>query len=380
MGRRSIRKRIVLGMLSAMTLTMTACGVKPAADTESSEDSDHARIQGVIEELSSEPEYDITLDRNLSSEAPEPFTMLFTGDVLFQDNIISAYERNGLNGILSQELQEEMQNADMTMINEEFPFGVGGEKAPDKQYTFKADPSYVTVFHEMGVDLVSLANNHVLDFGQDVLSQTFVTLDEAEIPYVGAGETQERAMAWESFDLKGTKVGVLCASRVIPVVEWDVRNCQPGVFTTYDPTLLVEQIGKAKQENDLVVVYVHWGIEKAETPEAYQRELAHAYIDAGADLVVGAHPHVLQGIEFYEGVPIVYSLGNYMFHPTIDKTAVLKANVDADRNLSIQLIPAAAADSQTAALSGDAANELYRYMESISFDVEIDEQGIVSPK
>lgn len=380
MGRRSIRKRIVLGMLSAMALTMTACGVKPAADTESSADADHARIQGVIEELSSEPEHDITLDRNLSSEAPEPFTMLFTGDVLFQDNIISAYERNGLNGILSQELQEEMQNADMTMINEEFPFGVGGEKAPDKQYTFKADPSYVTVFHEMGVDLVSLANNHVLDFGQDVLSQTFVTLDEAEIPYVGAGETQERAMAWESFDLKGTKVGVLCASRVIPVVEWDVRNCQPGVFTTYDPTLLVEQIGKAKQENDLVVVYVHWGIEKAETPEAYQRELAHAYIDAGADLVVGAHPHVLQGIEFYEGVPIVYSLGNYMFHPTIDKTAVLKANVDADRNLSIQLIPAAAANSQTAALSGDAANELYRYMESISFDVEIDEQGIVSPK
>ena len=212
------------------------------------------------------------------------------------------------------------------------------------------------------------------------MSQTFDTLEEAKIPYVGAGNTKERAMAWESFDLNGTKVGVLCASRVIPVAEWDIRNSQPGVFTTYDPALLVSQIEKAKQENDLVVVYVHWGIEKAETPEAYQRELAHAYIDAGADLVVGAHPHVLQGIEYYDGVPIVYSLGNYMFHATIEQTAVLKVDVDADKKMSVQLLPAAAADSQTYELEGERAAELYRYMESISFDVEIDGQGNVSPK
>ena len=309
-----------------------------------------------------------------------PCTMVFTGDVLFQDNITSAYDRKGLSGILSPDLQKRMQEADLAMINEEFPFGTGGTKAPDKQYTFKADPSYVKAFQEMGVDIVSLANNHVLDYGKEVLSQTFTTLDGAGIPYVGAGETKERAMECESFTLDGTKVGILCASRVIPVTDWDICNGQPGVFTTYDPADLVAQIKAAEKENDLVIVYVHWGIEKAETPEAYQRELAKQYIDAGADLVIGSHPHVLQGIEYYKGVPIVYSLGNFMFHETISKTAMLQVDADENQKLSLKIVPAAASNSLTYEMEGQQAQDLYDYMEQISFDVDIDEQGNVSEK
>ena len=315
----------------------------------------------------------------IEEKKQEPFTMLFTGDIQMGSNITAAYDGAGLSGILSDELQQQMKNADITMVNEEFPFGTGGTKAPDKQFTFKTDPSYVKMFQETGVDIVSLANNHVLDFGQDVLSQTFETLDQAGIPYVGAGETLKRASACETIEVNGTKVGFLCASRVIPVVDWDVRNSQPGVFTTYDPQLLVEQIRKAEKENDLVVVYVHWGIEKAEVPEEYQKVLAHAYIDAGADLVIGSHPHVLQGIEYYKEVPIVYSLGNFMFNPTIERTAVLKVAVDENQKLSLKMIPAAASNSKTSELSGKEAQAVLNYMEQISFDVEIDENGVIVP-
>ncbi len=341
---------------------------KGSAASESSKEQEAGTVEGSAE--------------GSISEAPEkePFTMMFTGDVLFQDNILSAYNSSGLSGILSDDMRRELKEADIAMINEEFPFGTGGTKAPDKQFTFKADPSYVKVFREMGVDMVSLANNHVLDFGPEVLSQTFETLDKAGIPYVGAGESVERASAWETIEVQGTKVAFLCASRVIPVVGWDVLNSQPGVFTTYDPARLAEQIAKAKEENDLVVVYVHWGIEKAEVPEAYQREMARTYIDAGADLVVGSHPHVLQGIEYYKDVPIVYSLGNFMFHPTIDRTAVLKVTVDEHRQLKLTMIPAKAASSNTYVADGDAGQEILSYLESISFDVNIDDQGVVTPK
>ena len=310
--------------------------------------------------------------------AEDHAVLIFAGDVLLQDNITQAWEADGLDGILSSDLQEELFDADLLMVNEEFPFGTGGEPDAGKQYTFQADPFYVEIFQEMGVDIVSLANNHVLDYGQDVLSQTFDILDEAGIAYAGAGETLERAMEWESFDLDGTKVGILCASRVYPSADWDVRNSQPGVFSTYDETLLVEQIEAAKEENDLVIVYVHWGVEKEETPEDYQRALAQAYIDAGADLVIGCHPHVLQGIEYYEGVPIVYSLGNFLFNEAIDQTALLKVYLDEEDGLALQLIAAEAENSLTRALSGEEEEAVYEYVESISCGARIDDEGYVS--
>ena len=348
------------------------------------------------------------------------FAAVFTGDVLLQDYTMAIYDQSGLDGLLAQELQEEMADADLVMINEEFPFGTGGTAA-DKTYTFIADPSYVSVLTDMGVDVVSLANNHVLDYGTSVLSQTFTTLDAAVIDYLGAGESLERAMAWASYDLNGTAVAVLSASRVIPETSWDVQNSQPGVFSTYDASLLTAQIQAAKAENDLVIVYVHWGVENSETPEEYQRTLARQYIDAGADLVIGTHPHVLQGIEYYKGVPIVYSLGNFIFNYTIPQTVMLKitygdalaakkedvswaaaaaeeeetlgktidpadesdsgdASVSSDSaGLTLQLIPAAASNAHTYLLEGNAAQSLYDSMESISFGVNIDENGYVYP-
>ena len=379
MKNKSVKKLfafIFAGMLA--TACLAGCGDTSATEGEnnttetsgqdSAASSENEVISGQIEG---------TIEEAVE-ETTEPFTMYFTGDVLIRDGSDSIYDSQGISGLVSDDLLYEMQNADLCMINEEFPFGVGGTQAPDKQFTFKADPKYVQAFLDMGVDIVSLANNHVLDFGADVLSQTFTTLDEAGIDYVGAGETLERAKAWESYDLGGTSVAILSASRVIPVVEWNIENSQPGLFCTYDPTMLIEQIEAAEAEHDLVVVFVHWGIERAAYPEEYQREMAKQYIDAGADLVIGNHPHVIQGVEYYKDVPIVYSLGNYIFNPSNQATAALKVYVDENQELSIQMIPVATSNYKVYATEDAAKAELISYLKSISFDVDIDADGYVS--
>ena len=343
-----------------------------AAEGESSDNAESASAE--VESAQDEIEI---IDGNIEEPAYSDITITVSGDIMLGDAVIANYDASGISGIIDDTLLSEMSGADICLVNEEFPFGVGGTAA-DKTYTFRIDPSYISVFNELGVDVVSLANNHTLDYGSDVLLQTFDTLDEAGIAYIGAGESLDRASDWYTYEQDGRTVGILAASRVIPVVEWDVRNQQPGVFTTYDPEILIEQIADASAQCDFVVVYVHWGIEKEEYPEDYQRELAKQYIDAGADLVIGSHPHVLQGIEYYNGVPIVYSLGNYMFYSTIERTALIKAVWDTDGELSLQVIPATVSGAKTSARSGDSAAELLEYMESISYNAQIDENGYVS--
>lgn len=306
----------------------------------------------------------------------DDFTMFFTGDVMLE-NSMSRYDEQGINGIISEYLEEEMVSADMTVINNEFPFSTRGEQAEDKQFTFRVHPRYVSALQDMGVDVASLANNHALDFGQDALLDSFTTLENAGIPYVGAGETKERAEEAIFVEADGRTVGVLSASRVIPVHTWNITSSQPGLFCTYDSTRLVERIKEIEDECDYVVVFVHWGVEREAFPEEYQRELAQQYIDAGADLVVGNHAHVPQGIEYYNGVPIVYCLGNYIFNPNMVDTYALKVVWDTEGNTQLQVIPVGTSDLLTSELTGDEEQAFYDYLESISFGVEIDEDGMV---
>lgn len=310
----------------------------------------------------------------------EPVELVFSGDILLSSYVLNNYENSGISGVLSEELQAEMQNADLTMVNEEFPFSTRGTQAQDKQFTFRVDPSYVKIFQEMGIDVVTVANNHALDYGTEALSDTFQTLDEAGIAYVGAGDSKERAAEAYVTELGGKTFGFLAASRVIPEVSWNIDNQQPGMLCTYDSTELCEAIRRAKENCDYVVVYVHWGIERENTPQDYQRQLGKAYIDAGADMVIGAHPHVLQGIEYYNGKPIVYSLGNYIFNQNIEKTMLLKVTVSQENETTLQLIPASASGAKTRKLEGEEAQSIYQFVEDISFDVTVGENGNVMPK
>ena len=326
---------------------------------------------------------EVTEETEMTEIVTEPevddFTMFFTGDVMLQ-YCRGIYAEKGIKGLITEYIQQEMINADMTMINNEFPFSTRGEQAPDKQYTFRVEPGYVSALLDMGVDVASLANNHALDFGPDALIDTFATLDDAGVAYVGAGETKERAEEAVFVEAGGRKVGVLSASRVIPVVEWNIENCQPGLFCTYDSTRLVQRIKEIETQCDYVVVFVHWGKEKKAYPEEYQHNLAKQYIDAGADLVIGNHAHVPQGIEYYKGVPIVYSLGNYIFNPNMTDTYALKVVWDVAGESQLQVIPVDTRDYLTGELKGDEAQAFFDYLEGISFGVQIDENGMVRQK
>lgn len=348
-----------------------------SADLEATSENDKQKNDETVK--NSQEEIIQTSDfASENQETSENFTLLFTGDVLFSQYVLDNESVAGVDGILSEDLQQEMQQADVTMINEEFPFSTRGTQVKDKQFTFRVDPLKIEVFKTLGIDIVTLANNHCLDFGAEALTDSFTTLDGAGIKYVGAGDSLERAKQLETIEVNGSTVGFLSASRVIPDVSWNVENQVPGVFCTYDSTLLVNEIKESKKKCDYVVVYVHWGIERKNTPEEYQRQLAKEYIDAGADIVIGSHPHVLQGIEYYNGKPIIYSLGNFIFGRSIEKTAALKVNVNANQESQLQIIPCSAADAYTVKLENQSALDLYDYLEEISFNVTVDETGQIN--
>lgn len=161
-------------------------------------------------------------------------------------------------------MKELLVNADITMVNEEFPFSNRGTQMEDKQYTFRTDPSYAAALKEMGVDVVTLANNHILDYGREALSDTFTTLDGQGILYAGAGDSVERAQEVQVIEVDGKKYGFLAASRVLPVAGWNVESAVPGVLSTYDETRFVNAIAEARSQCDVLVVYVHWGLEHQE--------------------------------------------------------------------------------------------------------------------
>lgn len=314
-----------------------------------------------------------------------PVVLAFAGDLNLDENSSPALkydsEGKGLQGVFSKDLTEEMKKADILMLNNEFSYSKRGIKTPDKSFTFRAEPDRINLLKEMGVDIVSLANNHALDYGPDALADTFKTLDQAGIKYVGAGENLNRAKAPIYYEIGSKKIAYVAASRVVFSTTWYAGDHNLGMIGTYDPALILDSIKEAKVNSDYVVIFVHWGIERTEYPVDYQRNLAKLYIDAGADAVIGCHPHVMQGFEYYKGKPIAYSLGNFFFTSRSDKSGFLKLTLDMDGSVKAQLLPAVYSDTYTYLLTTDKdKKEYYDIMRKLSYNVSIDEYGYIIEK
>ena len=312
--------------------------------------------------------------------SPEDLTtkIVFTGDVELSDYVQSNYSSKGADGVASPEIKQLMQDATITMINNEFCFSERGQKAPDKQYTFRVNPSYVSLLTDLGVDIAGLANNHVLDYGKDALTDTFTTLSGAGIDYTGAGDSLEDASKLIiKTDNKGRTYGFLAASHVIPVASWNVVSSQPGEFCFYDETDLINAIQAADSQVDYLFVMVHWGVEHTTELTDYQPNDGHKFIDAGADAVIGMHSHCLQPVEMYNGKPIFYSLGNFIFNQNIKHGGggAVELTLDENDNATWRIIPITASGALTTI---DPTG--YSYVEQISNNVAVDENGIISGK
>lgn len=273
-----------------------------------------------------------------------------------------------------------LRKADLTVGNLETPVTERGEQQ-DKKYVFRSSPLSVHAMVEAGFDLVSLANNHVLDYGVDGLNDTLDHLNEAGLPFAGAGRNDGEAYKPVYLERGGQRIAFVGLSRVIPAVTWGATPDRPGVAVTYDPTRALQSIEEAREEADLIVVLVHWGIELKETPESYQVELGHQYIDAGADLVIGSHPHVLQGLESYKGKWIAYSLGNFIFTTSQEsatwETVILEASCTKDGDCELKLIPILTKWAKPEPMNEEQGSKVLARIQGLSTEVKIKSDGTV---
>ncbi len=303
-------------------------------------------------------------------ETEEPVSLVFVGDI-YPDAFLSSYDATGMADLMSEDCLELLKGADIAIGNHEFAFSTRGEPQ-DKQYVHRTDPKYISILTDMGMDVMTLANNHALDYGTDALLDTIETLKNAGIAYIGAGANYSEAKALKTVEVKGKTFGFLAASRVIPNTSWNAKEGTPGMFTAYDDTALREEIRNAKTVCDVVLVYFHWGTQRVEMPEDYQHEMAKRCIDAGADAIIGTHPHILQGVEYYQGRPIVYSLGNFLYGNTAE-TAILKMVVGKDNQMELSFVPYERQGKKLVPHGNAAA--LFVHLQNISFHATIDENG-----
>ncbi|MBQ2934608.1 MAG: CapA family protein [Lachnospiraceae bacterium] len=311
----------------------------------------------------------------------------FVGDILFDDEyaVMANLLNRGVtieNGI-SEELLAQMQGVDILMANNEFAYTDRGTPTEGKTYTFRADTESVGYLKDMGVDIVSLANNHCYDFGETGLLDTLTTLEEAKVPYVGAGRNLEEAARPVYFISGDIKIAIVSATQIERLDYPDTKGAtdsSPGVFRCWNPEKLYEVVTEAKENSDFVIVFIHWGTENVAEPDWAQLEQAPKLAEAGADLVIGAHPHCLQGIQYYGDVPVVYSLGNFWFNSKTVDTCLFKVNITKDGLESMQFIPAIQKDSRTDLAYGSESQRIISYMESISYGATIDSQGFVGKR
>lgn len=252
-----------------------------------------------------------------------------------------------------REVLPAVRKHDLFLVNLECPFTTSTEKIP-KNFNFKARPELVNVLTAGGVDVVSLANNHLMDYGAKGLLETLDVLDAANIRYFGAGRTLMAAREPAIVERNGVKVAFLgyffLGERNIEPPEVFAEPSKPGVAGK-PKTSPVEEMEKMVREDvaiartraDLVIPFFHWGREGTSVLEPYQQPLAYAAIDSGAHAVLGSHPHVLQGMELYKGAPIIYSLGNFVFggnwNPRNKESAVIALTFDKRGFMSSKITP-----------------------------------------
>lgn len=322
---------------------------------------------------------DVDTDKNVITDKTIKIDLV--GDINLADDwytMDAATQRGGVSDCISENAQSELASADISVVNNEFVYEDGETPLAGKTYTFGAATENVKLLKIFSADLVTLANNHVYDYGEEGLISTLDTLDGAEIPYVGAGRNLEEASAIKYFVVKGRKIAFVSATEIEKFAKYtkEATENSPGVIKTIDTSLFCGVIAEAKANADYVIACVHWGIEGKNDFEAEQRRMAEDYVKAGADVVIGGHPHRLQGVEFIEDTPVAYSLGNFWFSTGTIYTTIAQIRIDGSGELSLYMIPCIQQNLTTSILTDEAEiDDFYKYVADVSYGVGIDADG-----
>lgn len=310
-------------------------------------------------------------------------TLGFAGDINLDETwTVMKHMRQkgkGIQGCIDPRLIRKMRSCDYMVLNNEFSISNRGKAMKGKAYTFRAPRRNVKLLRQLGVDAVSLANNHVYDYGERAFLDTLSALENNGIKYTGGGKDSKEAKKPVYFQSKGKTIAVIAATRAEKYILTPAAGKHsPGVFRTYDDTQYVRAIRRAKKKADVVIAFVHWGTEYSTKLESAQTSQAKDYINAGADVVVGAHTHCLQGVGYYKGKPIFYSLGNYWFNEKTLYTTLLLLKIRKNGSVEARMLPCLQSGRETHLLTGKSkVRKFVNYVNGISVNAKIGAKGVV---
>ncbi len=296
-----------------------------------------------------------------------------TGDLMMGSWVIDLVEEKGFDYPFDS-TRSLFRHSDISIANLEAPLTHKGSRFENKTFTFKVPPDFIRGIDNAGINVVNLANNHIVDYGCEGLSSTIAVLEDFDVAYCGAGADDTLACRATFLERGGIRFAFLGFSFTYPLDFW-AKSDRCG---TCHPTeaQMRELIYDCEERADIVVVSFHWGQEKRSTPKSYQIFFARRAIDFGADLVLGHHPHVLQGVEIYRNRLIAYSLGNYIFGSfsyTSRTSMILRVFVDEFGLVYARIYPInvynSAVQFQPRLLRGEQRERVLRDLNKISTDL-----------
>ena len=288
-----------------------------------------------------------------------PVTLAFGGDVHFEGSVRRRLLNNPATTL--EPVASLLRGADLAMVNLETPVTDRGTAEP-KQFVFRAPASAFTALKAGGVDVVTIANNHGEDYGLVGLGDTLRAGRAAGMPIVGAGVDQAAAFAPWRRTIRGQRIAVIGATQVLDdfaITRWAAGPGKPGLASAKQASVLLDAVRRARTDSDTVVVYLHWGVERHQCPQADATNLARQLVSAGADVVVGSHAHVLVGAGYLGGAYVDYGLGNFLFYAhgsgPATTSGVLTLSTRGHAVVGARWSPAVLRDGTTSPVTGSAA-------------------------
>jgi hypothetical protein len=292
----------------------------------------------------------------------KPVVFAFGGDIHFE-GVLSSKLAASPETVLAP-IAPTLDAADLAVANLETAVGNGGAAAA-KQFVFRTPASAFAALRGGSIDVVSMANNHGMDYGESGLRESLAAAKRYRFPVIGIGLDGKRAYAPYRRTVRGQRISIIAATQVLDdhlISSWTAGPGKSGLASAKDVPRLVQEVRRARATSDTVVVYLHWGVELDGCPTSDQRGLARQLVAAGADIVVGGHAHRLQGAGRMGKALVDYGLGNFVWYGTSElstQTGVLFVTATGRRIDSYRWVPARIADGVPRPLAGaDRSSEL----------------------
>ncbi|WP_432928788.1 CapA family protein [Microbispora sp. CA-135349] len=273
-----------------------------------------------------------------------PFTISFAGDVHFEGVLRSRLDANPRTAL--GPIAAVLRKSNLTALNLETAITTGGTPAPGKQFTFRAPATAFAALKAAGVDVVTMANNHGMDYMESGLRDTLAAIKSSKFPVIGIGANETEAYRPYRRTVNGNRVSIIGATQVLDeqfIQAWTASGDKAGLASAKNEPRLIRAVRQARKNSDTVIVFLHWGTELVKCPTPVQRSLAGKLVAAGADVVVGSHAHILLGGGYSGQAYVQYGLGNFAFYnwgPDTGATGVLTLTINGRKVLKDQWTPA----------------------------------------